>query len=348
MSSSEPLPWPSILAELIAGRDLDESAAHQVMTTILRGEATAAQIAGFLVALRAKGEHVDELTGLLDSAMEEATIVPLSDDERGRCVDIVGTGGDGSHSINVSTMAALVIAGAGVPVCKHGNRSASSKCGSADLLELLGVAIELHADGVAACVREAGIGFCFAPVFHPAFRFAGPPRREIGVPTAFNLLGPMANPGRVRRQVIGVADPRFVETMALTLQREGLTHAWVVHGEGLDELTTTGSSRVLSLSEGTIEEFTVDPASLGLAPATPEDLRGGDPEENAAVIRRVLAGEQGPHRDIVVLNAAAGLVVGGAATDLGEGLTIAERALDDGRAQGALDALVRVSQAHAE
>jgi anthranilate phosphoribosyltransferase len=273
--------------------------------------------------------------------------VPLSDDERARCVDIVGTGGDGSHSINVSTMAALVVAGSGVPVCKHGNRSASSKCGSADLLELLGVVIELHADGVAACVREAGIGFCFAPVFHPAFRFAGPPRREIGVPTAFNLLGPMANPGRVRRQVIGVADPRFVEPMVLTLQREGLTHAWVVHGDGLDELTTTGTSTVLSLADGSIDEFTVDPAALGLAPATPEDLRGGDPNENADVIRRVLAGERGPHRDIVVLNAAAGLVVGGAAADLAEGLAAAALAIDDGRAQEALDALVRVSQAHA-
>jgi anthranilate phosphoribosyltransferase len=215
-------------------------------------------------------------------------------------------------------------------------------------LELLGVVIELHAGGVAACVREAGIGFCFAPVFHPAFRFAGPPRREIGVPTAFNLLGPMANPGRVRRQVIGVADPRFVEPMVLTLQREGLTRAWVVHGDGLDELTTTGPSRVLSLADGSIAEFTVDPAALGLAPATRDDLRGGDPDQNAHVIRRVLAGERGPHRDIVVLNAAAGLVVGGAVADLASGLATAELAIDEGRAQGALDALVRVSQAHAE
>ncbi len=347
MSSSTALSWSSILSELIEGRDLDADTARDVMSTILRGDATAAQISGFLVALRAKGEHVDELTGLLDGALAEATIVPLTDDERGRCVDIVGTGGDGSHSINVSTMAALVIAGAGVPVCKHGNRSASSKCGSADLLELLGVAIELHADGVAACVREAGIGFCFAPVFHPAFRFAGPPRREIGVPTVFNLLGPMANPGRVRRQVIGVADPRFVEPMALTLQRQGLTHAWIVHGDGLDELTTTGPSRVLALVDGSIEDFTVDPSEFAVARATPEQLRGGDPAENADVIRRVLGGESGPHRDIVVLNAAAGLVVGGAVADLAEGLDAAGAAIDDGRAAGALDALVQVSQAHA-
>jgi anthranilate phosphoribosyltransferase len=346
--SSAALSWPSILTELIAGRNLDEATAREVMSTILRGDATAAQIAGFLVALRAKGEHVDELTGLLGGALDEATLVPLTDDERGRCVDIVGTGGDGSHSINVSTMAALVIAGAGVPVCKHGNRSASSKCGSADLLELLGVVIELHADGVAACVREAGIGFCFAPVFHPAFRFAGPPRREIGVPTAFNLLGPMANPGRVRRQVIGVADPRFVEPMALTLQRQGLDHAWVVHGAGLDELTTTGPSTVLALLDGSVREFTVDPAQLGLQVATADDLRGGDPDENADVIRRVLGGEVGPHRDIVVLNAAAGLVVGGAVADIAAGIDVAGAAIDDGSAHGALDALVRVSQAQAE
>ena len=348
MSSSTPFSWPSILSELIAGRDLDEATSRDVMSTILRGDASEAQIAAFLVALRAKGEHVDELTGLLDGALAEATIVPLTEDERSRCVDIVGTGGDGSHSINVSTMAALVIAGAGVPVCKHGNRSASSKCGSADLLELLGVVIELGADGVAACVREAGIGFCFAPVFHPAFRFAGPPRREIGVPTAFNLLGPMANPGRVRRQVIGVADPRFIEPMALTLQREGLSHAWVVHGDGLDELTTTGTSTVLALANGSIDEFTIDPGRLGLSPATPDDLRGGDPDENAEAIRRVLGGEAGPHRNIVVLNAAAGLVVGGVAVDLAAGLEVAGAAIDDGRAQGALDALVSVSRAHAE
>jgi anthranilate phosphoribosyltransferase len=348
MSSSTPLSWPSILSELLAGRDLDVATAHQVMTTILHGDATAAQIAGFLVALRAKGEHPDELTGLLDGAMEQASLVALTEDERDRCVDIVGTGGDGSQSVNVSTMAALVIAGAGVPVCKHGNRSASSACGSADLLELLGVAIELHADGVAACVREAGIGFCFAPVFHPAFRFAGPPRRELGVPTAFNLLGPMANPGRVRRQVIGVADPRFVEPMVLTLQRCGLTHAWVVHGDGLDELTTTAPSTVCALVDGAIEEFTVDPADLGLAPATADDLRGGGPEENAEVIRRVLDGARGAHRDIVVLNAGAGLVVGGAVDDLADGIVLAGEVIDDGRARAALDALVRVSQASVE
>lgn len=333
-----------MLARLLAGHDLDRDTAGAAMSAMLSGDITPVQIAGLLVALRAKGESAEELSGLLAGALEAATFVPLTDEERARCVDIVGTGGDGSHSINVSTMAALVVAGAGVPVCKHGNRSASSKCGSADLLELLGVAIEQSADGVAACVREAGIGFCFAPVFHPAFRFAGPPRRELGVPTAFNLLGPMANPGRVKRQLIGVADPRFAEPMVEALRSQGLTHAWVVHGDGLDELTTTGRSRVLSLADDSITEFVVDPAALGLQPATADDLRGGDPDENALAIRRVLDGDRGPHRDIVLLNAAAGLVVAGVAPDLPGGLEAAGRAIDDGGARVSLERLVEVSR----
>ena len=348
MSSREPFhDWPTVMSTLVAGGDLDAATAGSVMTTILRGDATAAQIGGFLVALRAKGESVDELAGLLEATLHEATFVPLTDDERSNCLDIVGTGGDGTHSVNVSMMAALVVAGAGAPVCKHGNRSASSKCGAADVLEQLGVAIELHADGVAACVREAGIGFCFAPMFHPAFRFTGPPRRELGIPTTFNLLGPMANPGRVKRQLIGVADPQFAQPMIETLERQGLTDAWVVHGDGMDELTTTGTSRVLALSDGTITEFSIDPADYGLAPATADDLRGGDPEENALAVRRVLAGERGPHRDIVLLNAGAGLVVAGRVDDVGAGIQMAAAAIDEGHAQASLDALIRVSQTQA-
>ena len=349
MSSSEPFhDWASVMAALVAGDDLDASTAGSVMTTILRGDATAAQIGGFLVGLRAKGESVDELAGLLAATLHEATFVPLTDDERARCVDIVGTGGDGSHSVNVSTMAALVMAGAGATVCKHGNRSASSKCGAADVLELLGVAIELHAAGVAACVREAGVGFCYAPIFHPAFRFTGPPRRELGVPTTFNLLGPMANPGRVKRQLIGVADPRFATPMVETLRRQGLTDAWVVHGGGMDELTTTAPSHVIALADGAITEFTIDPADHGLGRATADDLRGGGPEENALAVRRVLAGERGPHRDIVLLNAGAGLVVAGLVDDLGVGIELAAEAIDDGRAQARLDALIRTSHAQVE
>lgn len=344
-TSSPSLDLSSVLSQLVAGQDLDERTARTVMAEVLRGNLTAAQIAGFLMALRAKGESTDELAGLLDGALAEATFVPLTDDERARSVDIVGTGGDGSHSINVSTMAALVVAGTGVAVCKHGNRSASSKCGSADLLELLGVVIEQSAEGVAECVREAGIGFCFAPAFHPAFRFAGPPRRELGVPTAFNLLGPMANPGRVQRQLIGVADPRFARPMIEALQRQGLTDAWVVHGGGLDELSTTAPSTALRLRDGVIDEITIDPVALGLPRASADDLRGGDPEENALAIRRVLAGERGPHRDIVLLNAAAALVVAGTVDDVAAGLDVAGDSIDDGRAQASLDALIRVSQA---
>lgn len=340
--------WPALLSDLVAGRDLSPEAAAAAMSAILSDEATAAQIAGFLVALRAKGVSAGELSALLDAALAEADFVPLTESERDAAVDIVGTGGDGSHSINVSTIAAIVAASAGAIVCKHGNRSASSKCGAADVLELLGVAIELTPDGVAACVREAGIGFCFAPVFHPAFRFAGPPRRELGIPTVFNVLGPMANPARVRRQLIGVADPSFTRPMIEALQRQGLTSAWVVHGDGMDELTTTGISDVLALRDGSIESFTVDATTVGLAPATIDDLRGGDPQENADAVRRVLAGERGPHRDIVLLNAGGALVVGGRAADLGIAVELAAAAIDDGRAAATLDSLARVSQAQAD
>jgi anthranilate phosphoribosyltransferase len=336
--------WPELIGDLINGRDLTGPDASAAMRMILTDEATSAQIAGFVVALRAKGENAVELSGLLDAVLEQARLVPLTDDERARAIDIVGTGGDGAHSINVSTMAALVVAGAGVPVCKHGARSASSKCGTADVLEQLGVVIEQTPDGVAACVRQAGIGFCFAPAFHAAFKASAQPRRELGVPTAFNLIGPMANPGRVRRQLIGVAEPRFATAMVQTLQQHGLISAWVVHGGGLDELTTTGTSNVIALRDGSIEEFTVDPTKFGLAVATGEDLRGGGPEENAEVVERVLSGVRGPHRDIVVLNAGAALVVAGSVDELGDGIDLAGAVIDDGRAAASLAAMVQVSQ----
>ncbi len=314
------------------------------MATILSGDATPAQLIAFVVALRAKGESEAELTGLLDAVLGAATLVPLGDDLRDRAIDIVGTGGDRSHSINVSTMAAIVVAGAGVPVCKHGGRAASSECGTADVLDELGVAIELTPDGVLRCVREAGMGFCFAPTFHPAFRYAAPSRREVGIPTVFNLLGPMANPGRVRRQVIGVANPTFAERMLTTLRNHGTTRAWIVHGNGLDELTTVGSSTVLALENGEVSTFTVDPVALGLAPATMDQLVGGNRQRNAAVVRGVMAGETGPHRDIVVLNAGAGLVVAGVADDLAHGIELARQSIDSGRAAASLAGLVATSQ----
>jgi anthranilate phosphoribosyltransferase len=242
-------------------------------------------------------------------------------------------------------MASIVVAGAGVPVCKHGARAASSQCGTADVLEELGVAVELSPLGVKRCVEKVGMGFCLAPRYHPAFRFAAPSRREIGIPTVFNLLGPMANPGRVKRQLIGVANPRVAERMLASLRLHGSTSSWVVHGQGLDELTTTGSSTVLELRGGQVRTFTVDPVSLGLAPAISDELVGGTPSFNAAVVRRVMAGEQGAHRNIVVLNAGAGLVVADAAGSLEEGLALAVESIDSGRAARVLDSLIAESQA---
>lgn len=335
--------WPSIITRLLDREDLPAAHARAAMATILAGDATPAQLIGFIIALRAKGETPEELSGLLDAVLDAAEIVPLSDELRDRAVDIVGTGGDRSHSINVSTMSALVVAGAGVPVCKHGARASSSKCGTADVLEALGVAIEADPAVVLRCVEEAGMGFCLAPRYHPAFRFAAAARREVGVPTVFNLLGPMANPGRVRRQLIGVANPQVAERMLASLRLHGSISSWVVHGGGLDELTTTGTSTVLSLRDGQVRSFTVDPVALGLAPAIPDELEGGTPDVNAEAVRRVLAGDHGAHRNIVVLNAAAGLVVAERASDLAEGIDMAAESIDSGAAARVLERLVEVS-----
>lgn len=337
--------WPALLTDLVEGRDLPASHARAAMATILSGDATAAQLIGFVVALRAKGETPEELSGLLDAVLDAASLVPLSEEMRSRAVDIVGTGGDRSHSINVSTMSAIVVAGAGVPVCKHGARAASSQCGAADVLEELGVAIDLSPQGVLRCVEEVGIGFCFAPKFHPAFRFAAPSRREIGIATVFNLLGPMANPGRVRRQLIGVANPAVAERMLASLRLHGSERAWVVHGGGLDELTTTGTSTVLALDDDNVRTFTVDPVALGFAPAISDELVGGTPAQNAEVVRRVLKGEHGAHRNIVLLNASAGLVVAGVAESMEEGIVQATSSIDEGHAARVLDRWVHESQA---
>ena len=339
--------WPALLTELLDRRDLSAPQARAAMATILDGNATPAQLIGFVVALRAKGETPEELSGLLDAVLGAATIVPLSDDLRDRAVDVVGTGGDRSHSINVSTMSAIVVAGAGVPVCKHGARASSSKCGTADVLEALGVVVDLPPAGVVRCVEQAGIGFCLASSYHPAFRFAAPSRREIGIPTVFNLLGPMANPARVRRQLIGVANPAVAERMLASLRIHGSKKAWVVHGGGLDELTTTGVSTVLELADGHVRSFTVDPVELGLAPAILDELVGGEPAENADAVRRVLAGDHGAHRNIVVLNAGAALVVAGVADSIEDGLVRAAESIDTGSAAAALDRLVAESQAAA-
>jgi anthranilate phosphoribosyltransferase len=315
------------------------------MREILAGEASPAQIAGFIVALRMKGETVDEMAGLLSAMQDASELVPLSSLDG--VIDTCGTGGDRSHSINVSTIAAFVVAGAGAKVCKHGNRAASSACGSADVLEGLGVAIEIEPAAVARCVEEAGIGFCFARRFHPAMRHAGPVRAELGVPTVFNFLGPLANPARVRRQVLGVSDKHMAEKMAGVLRARGAERALVVFGhDGLDELTTTTTSTVVELgTAGELRRYELDPAAYGLSRAEPSALRGGDVDSNVNAIRGVLAGEPGPHRDIVVLNAAAGLLAAGRVDDIADGLTAAAAAIDDGRAANALDQLVKVSNA---
>ena len=340
--------WPAVLGRLVRGGDLGAGEAAAALGEILEGRATPAQVAGFAVALRMKGETVEEITGLVSAMLDHAATIPALD-AAADLIDTCGTGGDGSHSINVSTLAALVAAGAGARVCKHGNRAASSDAGSADVLEALGVAIDLGAAGVASCLEEAGMAFCFAPRFHPALRHAGPTRRELGVPTVFNFLGPLANPARVRRQVIGVSDPAMAEKLMGVLLARGASRALVVYGhDGLDELSTAATSTVLELSGGEVRRWTVDPAALGLAPATTEAIRGGDATTNAALARRVLAGEQGPHRDVVLLNAAAAVVVAGLAEGLEDGLARARRSVDEGHAARVLERLVAASTAAAD
>jgi len=331
-----------VLGTLTSGRDLDAAQVTAAVTDILVGAASPAQIAAFAVGLRMKGETVEELVTLLGVMRDFGEAVELSAGTD--AVDTCGTGGDRACTINASTVAALVVAGAGAKVCKHGNRSQSSRCGSADLLEALGVHIDLGPAAVARCVDRAGMGFCFAPRYHPAFRHVGPTRRELGVPTVFNFLGPVANPAGVRRQVLGVSDPAMAEKLVGVLQAQGAERALVVYGhDGLDELSTVTTSTVLELRDGDVRTYDVDPGALGLKAATLEEIQGGDPAVNADLARRILAGEPGPRREFVLLNAAAGLVAAGVADDLAEGLEAATASVDDGRAAAALDRLVDVS-----
>jgi anthranilate phosphoribosyltransferase len=314
----------------------------------MSGEATPAQIAGFLIALRVKGETVDEITGCA-RAMRRAA-VHVAPSENGILIDTCGTGGDASGTFNISTTTAFVAAGAGLRVAKHGNRSISSRSGSADVLTALGVNLELTPEQVAACLDETGIGFLYAPRLHPAMRYAIGPRRELGVRTVFNVLGPLTNPAGAEAQLLGVYDPALTETMARVLCDLGSRAAYVVHGHnGLDELTTTGPNRVshfgLGRVDGVITE-TLDAQTLGLAPAQPKDLLGGEPEENARITRDVLSGrDRGPRRDVVLLNTAAALHVGGLAESLESGLALARASIDEGAALGTLDAMIAFSNA---
>ena len=337
--------WPEVLSALVAHQDLSADQATWAMGEILAGEATPSQIAGFAVALRSKGETIEELEGLVEAMYAHATPLHVP----GRVLDIVGTGGDRSMSVNISTMAAIVAAGAGVPVVKHGNRSASSKAGSADVLEALGIRLDLPPDEVARVGREVGITFCFAPAFHPALRHAAVPRRELGIGTTFNFLGPLAHPAKPQAQAIGCADARMAPLMAGVFARRGVD-AWVFRGDdGLDELTTTTTSRVWAVSGGEITEFLVDPDDYGLGGGTGEGLRGKDAAYNAEVVRRLVAGEPGPVRDAVVLNAGAALAVhadaaGSHGDRLAAGIGRVQESLDTGAAASRLATWIAASR----
>jgi len=337
--------WRQILSTLTSGQDLTREQGRAAMETILAGDATPAQIAGYIVALRMKGEAVDEVTGMVEAMLDAAA--PITLPAAVDAIDIVGTGGAPSrrvHALNVSTISCFVAAGAGAKVCKHGNRKASSTSGSTDLLDALGIGVELDGAGVARCIDEVGVGFCFARTFHPAMRHAGPVRAELGVPTVFNFLGPLSNPARVRRQVVGVADLRVAPTVVGVLRQRDFARAMVVHGhDQMDEITLTGPSTIYELRDGDVREYELDPATFGLTVATPEELRGGDAEANAGIARSVLGGDEGPYRNIVLLNAAAGLVVAGVVDELGDGIEAARVSIDSGKARATLDALVAVS-----
>jgi anthranilate phosphoribosyltransferase len=343
-AASTPLTWPALLTVLMRGEGLTAEATAWAMNEIMAGEATPAQLAAFAVLLRAKGETPDEVAGLASSMLARATPVRIA----GRSVDLVGTGGDGAHTVNITTMAALVVAGSGRQLVKHGNRSASSLCGSADVLERLGVAIDLDAEGVAATVAEVGIGFCFAPVFHPGMRHAGPTRREIGVPTAFNVLGPLTNPARPAAAAIGCADVRMAPVMAQVFAARGVTAVVFRGDDGLDELTTTTTSRVWLVSAGVVRPDVFDPTEHGIATVSAEALRGGDADYNAQVVRRLLDGETGPVRDAVLLNAAIAIAafdeeIASTAEAISYGLPLAAAAIDSGAAARALAAWVESS-----
>ncbi|MEX2406215.1 MAG: anthranilate phosphoribosyltransferase [Actinomycetota bacterium] len=340
MGEPDPDFWPHALSKVASHEALSADEAAEAMRQVMAGEATPAQLGGLLMALRTKGETVDEIEGLARTMLEFANpVVPPSP-----VIDTCGTGGDRSGTFNISTIAAIVVAGAGVPVAKHGNRAASSNCGSADLLEELGVRIDLDASGVERCLAEAAIAFMFAPVFHPAMGHAGPVRRELRVPTVFNFLGPLTNPARPFAQVVGVSDARMLPLMAEVLARRGVRAKLFRGADGLDELTTTGPSAVFEVAGGGVDETTLDPDDVGLSRASAEDLRGGDAAASASIARAVLEGKPGPRRDVVLLNAAAALEVAGRVSGIAEGVEVAARSIDSGDAAATLERWVAASR----
>ena len=330
----------SLIAKVATGAALSRDEAANAFEQMMSGEVTPSQMGGLLMALRVRGETVDEITGAVSVMRAKMLPVHAPPD----AIDVVGTGGDALGSFNISTCAALIVAGAGVPVAKHGNRALSSRSGAADVLSALGVNIDLTPEQIGLCIREAGIGFMFAPAHHPAMKNVGATRAELGTRTIFNLLGPLSNPAGVRRQMIGVFSEQWTEPLAHVLKNLGAESVWVVHGsDGLDEITTSGPTSVTALQSGAIHSFEISPEDVGLAKVKPEALRGGDAQSNAKAVEDVLEGKKTPFRDVALLNAAAALVVAGNAKDLKAGLALAVHSVDSGEAEGRLDRLIVVS-----
>jgi anthranilate phosphoribosyltransferase len=334
--------FKTLIGKVATGATLTRDESAKAFDYMMSGEATPSQMGGFLMGLRLRGETVDEITGAVSTMRAKMQKVAAPPD----AIDVVGTGGDASGSYNISTCAAFIVAGAGIPIAKHGNRALSSRSGAADVLGALGVRIDLRPDEITRCIYEAGIGFMFAPAHHPATKNVAATRVELATRTIFNLLGPLSNPAGVRRQMIGVFSRQWIEPMAQVLKALGAEAAWVAHGsDGLDEITTSGPTHVAALENGTVRTFEVNPEDIGIAKSKPEALRGGDAESNAAALRTVLKGTKGPYRDIAVLNAAAALIVAGKVKDLKEGAAMAAKSLDSGEAEGRLERLITVSNA---
>lgn len=329
----------AFIGKVATGDPLSREEARTAFDILMSGEATPSQIGGFLMALRVRGETVEEIAGAVSTM--RAKMLPV--EAPAGVMDIVGTGGDGLGTYNISTLAALIVAGAGVPVAKHGNRALSSKSGTADALTSLGVKLDIPPQQIARCIAEAGIGFMFAQVHHAAMRHVGPSRVELGTRTIFNLLGPLSNPAGAKRQLLGVFSPRWLQPIAEVMRDLGSESIWVVHGDGMDEITTTGVTHVTALENGTIRSFDLTPEDFGVSRATLDELKGGDGEVNARALRAVLGGAKNAYRDIALCNAAASLVIAGKAADVLEGMILATQSLDSGNAAAVLDRLVAVS-----
>jgi anthranilate phosphoribosyltransferase len=334
----------ALIGQVASGATLSRETAREAFDSMMSGEVTPAQIGALLMGLRMRGETVDEITGAVTAMRAKMLTVDAPEN----AIDVVGTGGDASGSYNISTCAAFIVAGAGVPVAKHGNRALSSRSGAADVLTALGVKIDIPPEMISACIRNAGVGFMFAPSHHPAMKHVGPTRVELGTRTIFNLLGPLSNPAGVKRQMVGVFSRQWVEPLAHVLKNLGSERAYVVHGsDGLDEITTAGPTAVAALEHGKVRTFEIEPESLGIARVKPEALRGGDATANAVALKTVLEGGKGPYRDVAVLNAAAALMVAAKAKMLYDGMRLAEHAIDSGAAEACLDRLVAVSNGRA-